>query len=64
MQNDGRAAFVFILIKKFLCIHLKSEFKTCKYEQNFVVWKPIMIQYATYTSVMWNLFFFFLMREM
>ncbi len=31
---------------------LKSQFKTCTDEHDFIRWKPIMVQYATYKSVM------------
>lgn len=43
---------------KCLCAHLKSQFKTCTSEHDFVtsqiVCKPVFVQNTTYTSVMWK----------
>lgn len=45
-------------VEKFLCAHLKSDFKVCVPKHDFMmsqlVRKPIMVQYANYTSVMWK----------
>ncbi len=38
----------------FLCVHIKSEFKMCTNDRD-LVWKPIVVQYAIYTSVMYKL---------
>lgn len=45
-----KALQVVFLHCKLLCAHLKSEVKTCMFE----VWKPTMVQYVTYTGVMWK----------
>lgn len=48
-----------IHLLKFLCVHLKSQFKMCTHQQDFVpsqqFWKLIMVQHATHTGVMWKL---------
>lgn len=45
--------------KNIIWANLKYPFTMCTYKQNFVisqlVWKPITVQYAAYSIVMWTL---------
>lgn len=45
--------------RQFLCAHFNVEFNMCMYQHDFVIsqllWEPIVIQYVTYTCVMWKL---------
>ncbi len=65
-QNDVRAEFdtrkLFSLSSaeggQSLCAHLKSDFKTgfwAGFCDITILWKSLVVQYATYTSAMWKL---------
>lgn len=44
---------------RFLCAHFNAEFNMCMYRHDSVIsqllWGPIVVQYVTYTCVMWKL---------